>query len=377
MHILAQPMTRKYLQPPKKYMSRANAIRNLKLSVDDFAMLAILLNVMPVRAKMWQCLDHMDAVYYRVEDVQKMINTQLYLDINRNNRLDKMRKEYPGIGRYKKDVAVDYFALVMAKYPTFDSAVRGLPFSLKILYVKRQLCMQGEDAVRERACCDAESSSSKYDASACSRMLRDFCRVVARDFPLQRSFIGKDGFYLGCCVSACRVEWFVPFRLEEKKHSRVLDTLYPLCLAHVDLMTTHLEKLAKDRCKNVDANTQQSRVLHGTTFKIDSSFYRDVYELVTTSAGGCISDSDYKYVLCDGEIGTLVAGAVYVHPQFVFDALNSGALPDIQEYLVGRTPPQHKSPFRENRNVADRDDLFTMSKRDGEAYANAHKLHVS
>lgn len=351
-------MPRMYRQPPKKYMSRANAIRTLKLSEDDFATLAILLNVMPVRAKLWQCLDHMDAVYYRIEDVQKMINTQLYLDINRKNRLDRMRKEYPGIGRYKKDVEVDYFALAMAKYPTFDSAVRGLPFSLKLLYVKRRLCAQEDDA-----------------ASECARVLRSFCEVVARSFPLQRAFIGRNGFYLGCCVSACQVEWFVPFRLEERKSSRILDTLYPLCLAHVDLVATHLEKLAEDRSENADA--QRSRALDGSAFRIDSAFYRDVYELVIVSAGGRVSDSDYQYVLCDGEISTLVAGVVYVHPQFVFDALNSGVLPDAQEYHVGRTPPQHRSPFREERNDADENDLFTMSRRDGEAFASAHRLHVS
>eukprot|EP00866_Antonospora_locustae_P002202 jgi/Antlo1/2202/1280 len=369
-------MARKYLQPPKKYMSRANAIRTLKLSEDDFATLAVLLNVMPVRAKLRQCLDHMDTIYYRIEDVQKMINTQLYIDINRKNRLSRMRKEYPGLGRYKKDVVVNYFALAMAKYPTFNSAVQGLPFSLKILYVKKWLCMQEKDTAQEPVDCDAKSMCSRDAVSACVRVLQSFCKVVARDFPLQKGFIGKDGFYLGCCVSACRVEWLVPFRLEEKKYSRVLDTLYPLCLAHVDLVATHLMKLANERSANSDVNTMQSRVLNGATFKIESDFYCDVYELVIASAGGRVSDSDYKYVLCDGEIRTLVVGVVYVHPQFVFDALNNGVLPDAQEYRVGCTPPQHKSPFREERNVADENDLFTMSRRDGEAYASTYKLHV-
>lgn len=349
-------MVRTFLLPLKKYISRAKSCSILGMSLEDFTELAILLAVAPAKQKQKQCLDHMDTIYYRIPDVQKMIDSELFVNIHRRNKLAKKRALYKGLRRYKHDVKIDYKGLVTNKYPSFSDAVNGLPFSVKLLYVKKRI---DEFGIVSRNATDAPSEV----LSDCTAVLASFFDVIKQHFPVKKCLIGKNGFYLATEIFASKVEWFVPFKLEEKKESKVIDTLVPLCLSHVRHVTEHLQRSVTDSGRP-DTNS----TLQGMTFGIQSALYTEVYDLVIKSSGGNVSDTLHRYVVTDREVDAPQEKVVYVQPQFIFDALNSATIPDIAEYIVGRKLPEHTSAFRVQKTVICEDDLLTLSKSRAEAY---------
>lgn len=356
-------MVKKFLLPPKKYISRAGACNALKLSQEDFQALAVLLDVLPAKHKQRQCLDHVEDVYYRISDVQEMVNTRLFLDIKRRNRLRERRATHGDIGRYRRDIHFDYEGLVFKRYPTLGKALLDLPFSLKAVYVKiRAAEFQGGKESQDA--CDESFLDKRPEMSygMARKAVERLYEVLKTSFPLRRCLISSEGFFLSTDVLGCLVEWFVPFRLEEPRESRILDMLYPLCLKHIEVVTRHLQEVGG----KAEASAEK-HPLKGVVLGIESDFYGEVYGLVAASCGAQTSPTR-SHVLTDREVEALEEGVLYLQPQFVFDALNLGKAPRTEDYVVGKRPPPHLSPFRKEERNIDKNALYTLSKSDAQRY---------
>ena len=380
-------MRKKILQPQKKYISRVKSCQILKLSDEDFGRAAALLNIRPVRPKQKQCLDYLDKVYYRMSDIRRVINTQVYLDICRQNRLARKRAEYRDLKRYRRDIGLNYDDLVRERYATFSEALADVASSLMVLYVKRRNCelemrrdlarVKNEIVVsgdgcshtidekvrRMRAGPDA-GDAPRWETSPQELYLltANFHRQLRKDFPLRRAYIGKDGFYLSSHIVNGNFEWFVPFRFEEKKENGMLNVLYPLCLSHVSSVLEHLREYECAENRRAESTKQN---LSGMTFRLDTFYYAEVYDLVVFSCGGTVSDTDYKYVITDHDVDEMEAQLVYLQPQFIFDALNLDSRPEVADYVVGRQLPTHISPFRTIKIAGiDENELLTLRQTD-------------
>ncbi|KAM0685441.1 hypothetical protein COBT_003349, partial [Conglomerata obtusa] len=128
------------IKPEKKSISRVHASRQLKITLEEFTELSLLLNIKPYQFKNKHRLDHEDKLQYRFEDIQRMIDSDAYNTIMTRNKVLERRREYVkkkrvlGLNKLQ-DVEYEYGKLVKMRCPGLKDAVVELSGVLDMLFV--------------------------------------------------------------------------------------------------------------------------------------------------------------------------------------------------------------------------------------------------
>ncbi|EOB11613.1 Pescadillo [Nosema bombycis CQ1] len=123
---------------------------------------------------------------------------------------------------------------------------------------------------------------------------------------------------------------------------------------HLKLILFKLKKLLVE-------HERQRKDFLGMKFRIENKNIREDLILVIKSLSGEIVEND-SFDFCIGErIENYTEGKVYLHPQYVFDTLNSQGKISFEDYKIGKKIPKHISPFALT-NFVNPDVLSTLSK---------------
>ncbi|KAM0676018.1 mRNA-binding ribosome synthesis protein nop7 [Gurleya vavrai] len=136
-----------HIKAPTRSVSRKHACKSLHISLSEFNELSLLLDILPQQFKNKHKFDHGDKLQYRIEDIQKMIDSDAYLSIINRNKVLKRREEYikkKRVERLKKlkEVEFSYVKLVKERFVDFYDSVIKIGESLDILFLVRNVIIK-------------------------------------------------------------------------------------------------------------------------------------------------------------------------------------------------------------------------------------------
>ncbi|KAM0678711.1 mRNA-binding ribosome synthesis protein [Binucleata daphniae] len=163
-----------YNRPVKKSVSCRKAARLLKLSEKEFSELAILLNIKPHEFKNRHKDDFEHKLHYKIEDIQKMIDSDAYMTIQKRNKVKKTRKEYIEYGRVErlqrmKDAEFEYMKIIKERYPNFRDAVIDLGQSLTLLFLANKLNEIENNKIEKNNCSKYDKNMNDVEMINCSK----------------------------------------------------------------------------------------------------------------------------------------------------------------------------------------------------------------
>lgn len=325
-------MSRQKVKFEKKYVSRYTLQKHLKLDTNEFQQLCILTNTLPSRSKPHQRTDNLDTVFYSVASAKEMINSQIFLDLNRIRRLNQKRKKFKNLNRYKNNIKIDYEKLALKKYNKFETAIAAMPFSIKLISLKLRMF---------------EFKNENENLQG----LFEIFNVLKTHFKFLVAFLGNNGFYFKVGISKITINFFIPYQLENIHTNIVFETLVPVCNAHLILLSKKIRE--SFICK------KENSIKNGK-LKIKSK-YKNIYEILAENCFYEVVEFDYQFIVSDENPDEIEINVFYVHPQFLFDSINENC--NFKNYLWGCVlPKQRICVFEQNDLKEQRNIKYTQSK---------------
>jgi len=392
-----------------QYVTRAQALKKLQISLADFRRLCILKGVYPRDPKKKPA--GKDKTYFHIKDIRFLLHEPLLNSFLREKTFMKKykrlvgRKDRPTAKRYEELNKVKYTLnhLVKERYPKFDDALRDL-----------------DDAMSTIALFDTLPVDKRRDIppeaiATSAQVMSEFQLYVIRERRLRKVFASIKGYYYQADLGGNLVTWLCPHRFTQALpaevdfrvmltfldlHNTVLKFVnyrlftqaglkYPPTVDHKDqihaskvaaLRVEHFDQQAKPTTdadvaaavaadfgdveevqamqKKSDAEKRQQSVFAGLVVFVGREVPFDPLYFCLRACGAEVGwpreGSPFKedagtitHQIIDRPLEhvSVRPGREYVQPQWVFDCLNEGVLLPIAEYAPGRPPPPHLSPF--------------------------------
>ncbi|KAF9761832.1 Pescadillo like protein [Nosema granulosis] len=374
-------MVQKYLKPVKKFASKKLIMEKLSLTPKEFDLLAALTGITPFVPKRKEKYDQTDDFFYKITDYERIKHSHVLKTLKYNKKRLKKKEDFIENRLYDKASQIrerefKYVDLVKDRYKSLPKAVDDLGNSLTALCLGKRLEMDD------------------------LKILEEFKKFCVEKGLLRYGFMSTKGIYYEINVEKMRVIWLHPYPnvslqeiieikkdepkpfkwsklnflhfasdsedLEEDVFEPVNDpTKLDVSLLSYSLpfQKYHLELvLYKLRLLYTDKESNKRKDFEGLKFYIENeNLYEDLSFVIKSLSGEITKENDFDF--CVGEkIDNYLEEKIYLHPQYIFDVLNSLAVDlSYENYRVGKNIPKHKSPFV-LKNFVNPDILSTLSK---------------
>ena len=364
------------------YITRAQALTKLQISLADFRRMCILKGVYPRQPA--RMLQGADKTYYHVKDINYLARDPIRESIYEKKAAAKKSRKLVGRNdtararQLERSVgALDLSHIVRERYPTFESALEDLDDCVSMLALFSILPADSARFIDPKTVHDA---AKLYD---------DFLLYLTSTNRLQKVFASIKGFYFQASLpGGVEVTWLQPHRFSPTMPAEVD---YKVLVTFTEWYRT-LQRFVNFKLYSMEGwsypptmapTKQRKEVTVGTHFAImklsskinpvitsdKSSLFRTFkffisrecqflpIALVICAAGGRVywADDEHKssmdsegitHVVIDrpGEF-TKLPNREYIQPQWVFDSFNEGILLPVSEYGLGCELPPHLSPF--------------------------------
>ncbi|CEM22753.1 unnamed protein product [Vitrella brassicaformis CCMP3155] len=190
------------------YLTRAEVLRKLQVSLADFRKLCILKGIYPRDPKKKR--KGRDKTYYHRKDILFLSHEPL-IDKLREQKVFQ-RKYKKALGRKQQSKAKDLVSrkpkytlhhLVKERYPTLVDALRDLDDALSTVSVFAALPVRDDKEIPSE--CIREST----------RLLNEFHALVARAGAMRRVFVSVKGYYLQAELLGQAVTWLLPHQFPQ------------------------------------------------------------------------------------------------------------------------------------------------------------------
>jgi pescadillo protein len=392
-----------------QYVTRAQALKKLQISLADFRRLCILKGIFPRDPKKKPA--GKDKTYFHIKDVRYLLHEPLLDKFLKEKTFMKKFKRL--VGRKEKETAKRYEELnkpqytlnhlVKERYPKFEDAVRDLDDALSTCALFDTLPVDKRRDIPPEAI---------YDSA---RVMSEFQLFCIRERRLRKVFASIKGYYFQVDISGVLVTWLCPHRFTQglpaevdfkvmltflDLHRTVLKFVnyrlftqagvkYPPTVEHkakihaskvaalkVELFDDQMkpstdvdvEKAVQDDFGDVEevkemqkkssAEKRQQSVFQGLTVYIGRECPFDPLYFCLRACGAEVGWSregspfgedaeNVTHQIVDRPMEQIMVrpGREYVQPQWVFDCVNEGARLAIGDYVPGHAPPPHLSPF--------------------------------
>lgn len=379
-------MGQSFFKPVKKFVSRNTAIERLKLKPKSFDRLCVLNGIYPVVSDSKHSYDVQDGWYYKIDDVKKLYYSNGYNVLNQNFKKELKRAKFikgENVERVNRivDEEMNFVEIVKSKFPSFGSSLEDLGNSIKNLYLIKVL----------------DIDNDKWDAK---KYLTSFENFLIDRGLISAAFLSKKGMYFSFNCEKIIIMWFVPYPgynladfveekqdIPEKRKNIDLDFMefgnftdgesdssqdldvnddskmdisllkygLPLYCMHLNLCIFKLEKILSNHKKNT--------FFENITFHIVTKSIYDQIRLVIECCGGIIEDYDNAEIIITEVVTDANYKKSYVQPQYIFDCLNQSKKLIVDDYIVGKTCPAHKSPFPNVMDIIDDRAIRILSNR--------------
>lgn len=370
------------------FITRAQALRRLQVSLADFRRLCILKGVYPREPK--KKLSGLDKTYYHLKDI-----THLKYDpiLSRVRELKAHLKRYRrAMGRNEKTKArsireskpvISLQHIVKERYPCFVDALRDLDDALSTCSLFASLGADDKHHIH----------SSMINKSA--GLIDEFMYLVSELGFLTKSFISVKGFYFQARILGETVTWLLPHQFAQKIPDevdfKVMSTFlefYHTLLKFVNFKLYQMNNLTYPPSVNSlvssnggrflalyacnlsnmgtgtgsGSNAEKRRLFEGLTFFISREVPFFPVAFVVRSFGGkvgweneCSSikrdDEGITHYIVDRPVAFLKSfmdkrpNCEFIQPQWVFDSTNESVRLPTRLYGPGEKLPPHLSPF--------------------------------
>uniref|UniRef100_A0A368UIF6 Pescadillo homolog n=1 Tax=Glycine max TaxID=3847 RepID=A0A368UIF6_SOYBN len=387
-------MVKHYRPPGKKkegnaakFVIRSQALKQLQISLPLFRKLCILKGVTPREPKKKFKGTHQ--TYYHVKDVSFLHHEPL-VEIHRAIRVHERKikkaeakKNLERANRLREKTPKPKIArIIRQRYPRFVDALGELDDCLTVVHLFAAL---------------PASESKKIDVECvhkCRRLAHEWQAFVSRTHKLRKTFVSVKGIYyqyppiLDPQLEALAADLYALSRYAsantrpsvliseasqaeseqvetKQKEAETGDKTSELRLAQLQhqlpsnepgaLMHLVEEVTGEDE---EDQDTKECKKLFkNMKFFVSREVPRESMFFVIPAFGGIVSwegegapfgesDQSISHQIVDREAqGHRFLSREYVQPQWVYDCVNAWIILPTENYLVGRTPPPHLSPF--------------------------------
>jgi pescadillo protein len=362
------------------YITRAEALKKLQLSLADFRRMCILKGVYPRQPA--RMLKGADKTYYHIKDINYLARDPIRDSIYEKEAADKKarklvaRKDKARARRLEKvSGEMDLTHIVKERYPSFEAALEDLDDCVSMLALFAILPADNGRFIDPQT------------VHECAKLYDDFLLYVTSANRLRKVFASIKGFYFQADMpGGVSVTWLQPHRFSP---TLPVEVDFKVLVTFAQWYRT-LQKFVNFKLYSMEGwsypPTVTSKTTVGTNFAtmkftsqlsvtasdsmVDSSQVFKTYKffvsrecqflplaLVIRSGGGKVfwSDDEHKstmeaegitHVVIDrpGDIQRL-PNREYIQPQWVFDSFNEGILLPVTEYALGVELPPHLSPF--------------------------------
>ncbi|KAF4733279.1 mRNA-binding ribosome synthesis protein [Perkinsus olseni] len=367
------------------YITRAQALKRLQLSLQEFRRLCILKGVYPREPK--RKLQGADKTYYHIKDITFLMqdplvstsySTQAYLKKHRRMMARKDYKRGRTLEKFHKPKQ-DLSHLIKERYPTFDAALRDLDDCVASLAMFAHLPADQVKRIKPEQVAEAR------------RLYDEFLFYVIHTGRLTKVFASIKGYYFEAQLPYGAVvcwlqphnfaprfpaevdmnvlntfgEWyrtllrFVNFKLFKEVGWRYPPTHAAMSDERADTSSTSLATIKVEKAPktmDVDGDETKKGIFKGLVFWVSREVaLAPIYTVLV--AGGAevkwlkenMNDGDITHcvvdrpMLPDGFDET--SDRDVIQPQWVLDSFNEGILLPVAEYGLGKALPPHLSPF--------------------------------
>lgn len=333
------------------YISRKKAAEKLKISIDDFQELCLITNLKAKEAKKKQKYDNEDTVFYKLEDIQKLLDNNAYDILLKRNRMERIKKNYIKRRQLEKaenlkTVNYDYKSLIKEKYKNFNESVIGLNESINILYFYNNIIQENVntiDCIRENI----------------SEVLNKFKEFVKKNQILQKVFQSTKGIYYLIKINNIEIFWLEPYKtsvdIQELDLFEIIH-LTKFCYYHVEFSLFKLNTI------KIEYNIQN--IFNNTKFYLHDE--NEPIKFLIEYTGGEIIDNSTNadFYITFKDISNFNLETKYVQPQFIYDCFNQLKKLNYKDYIVGKKLPEQICPFKKDNSFEfDEKLLVLMSKK--------------
>ncbi|KAL3689931.1 hypothetical protein R1sor_016240 [Riccia sorocarpa] len=386
--------SKQYLPPGKrklgnvaKYTTRNKALNRLQIKLPEFRRLCILKGIHPREPK--KKFEGQNKTYYHVKDINFLAHEPLlekdrdlkaYEKKIKKAKAKKNRELAERFDRLRPTYTLDH--LVKERYPSFIDALRDMDDPLTMLHLFATLPADNVQKIPVERVQTARRLSLEWQA------------YVTRTNSLRKIFVSVKGIYYQVDINGQKITWLTPHALSQVLPSdvdfRVMLTfvefyetlvgfvnfkLYhslgisypPIIDQRLERATAGVEELME--VVNSDGTSDEledEETLRCKTLFKDLKFFlarevpRDSLLFTIRSFGGKVSwdgdgapyeenDETITHQIVDRPTqGHKFLSRDYVQPQWVYDSCNARILLPAEEYVLGRVPPPHLSPFVDN-----------------------------
>lgn len=325
-----------YNIPEIKYISRKKAAELLHLKQNEFEELCLLTNTKPIIAKNNSKYDHLDSLFYKINEVQSMFDTKAYDTIINRNNVEKRRKEYIIKKREErlkrlKEVEHNYPQLLKERYKTFDQSIIGLSDSLKVLYFVKKM----------------------EENEQLNILLRDFKVFVKEHQLIENVFSTTKGMCFLIKISDIEVLWVEPsFVIQLDSNIEKIMSMYKFAYYHLKLV------LHKLRTMNLKKNKEMG-LFQGKKFYLEAENEHIEYLIDYCKGEICDSHKNVDIYISDKDIKDFNLDTQYLQPQYILDVFNNISV-DCLNYTVGKELPEHICPFEKNEDEEFDEELLEL-----------------
>ncbi|CAD7958472.1 unnamed protein product [Amoebophrya sp. A25] len=192
-----------------QYLTRAQSLKKLQLSLVDFRRLCILKGIYPRDPKRKPAGN--DKTYYHVKDIKFLQHEPLLCKFAELKVYMKKYKKCLGRGdknsaRRLEDLKPDYTLhhLVRERYPTFVDAIRDLDDALSMVALYDALPTDQKREIR----------SDVIQESA--RLIHEFFLYIIQTKALKKVFASIKGYYFQALIGGETVTWLVPHKFAQE-----------------------------------------------------------------------------------------------------------------------------------------------------------------
>ncbi|TRY51033.1 Pescadillo-like protein [Cryptosporidium tyzzeri] len=372
------------------FITRAQAIKRLQVSLADFRRLCILKGVYPREPK--KKLSGLDKTYYHLKDIIHLKHDPI---LSRIRELKiHLRKYRKAMGRNDKTKArsirenkpiITLQHIVKERYPCFVDALRDLDDALSTCSLFASLGADDNYSIHSNMI-----KKSTY-------LIDEFMYLVSELGFLTKSFISIKGFYFQAKILGETITWLVPHQfaqsIPDEVDFKVLSTFlefyhsllkfvnfklyqlnnltYPPTIntpifdnggRFLSLHAYNLSKLNSNISSNVEQKVEKKRIFEGLTFFISREVPLLPLAFVIKSFGGKVGwenqfssikqdDEGITHYVIDRPINFLKSfidkhpNCEFIQPQWVFDSMNESIRLPTRPYGPGEKLPPHLSPF--------------------------------
>lgn len=372
------------------FITRAQAIKRLQVSLADFRRLCILKGVYPREPK--KKLRGLDKTYYHLKDITHLKYDPILSKV-RELKIH-LRKYRKAMGRNDKTKArlikenkpiITLQHIIKERYPCFVDALRDLDDALSTCSLFASL---GAD--------DSHSIHSNMIKKS-THLIDEFMYLVSELGFLTKSFISVKGFYFQAKILGETITWLLPHQFTQKipdevdfkvmstflefyhsllkfvnfKLYQLNNLTYPPSIntqvfdnggRFLSLHAYNLSKLNSNIPSNIEQKAEKKRIFEGLTFFISREVPLIPLAFVIRSFGGKVGwenqfsnikkdDETITHYIVDRPINFIKSfidkhsNCEFIQPQWVFDSMNESIKLPTRPYGPGEKLPPHLSPF--------------------------------